>query len=89
MIIRNEQIEYRNAVYFGQTIINLQKHQFRNGIGLLVSDSGELIFAQWRNNIIDGKYYYSNGTSTAYGYMKGGQYEGWNILVEGDLTVWC
>lgn len=89
MITKNELIEYRNAVYFGQTLITASNHQLRNGIGLMVSDTGALVFAYWSHNLIDGKYFYSNGASTCYGHMKAGQYEGWNVLNEGDLTVWC
>lgn len=89
MLSKNRLIEYRNAFYFGETHLNAQQHELRHGLGLLISDSGALILGFWKNNTLNGKYYYSNGISSAYGYVKEGLYEGWNVLTEKDLIVWC
>lgn len=48
MIAKNKVLEYRNATYFGQTLVTAMKHEYRDGIGLLVSDTGELIFGYWK-----------------------------------------
>ena len=86
MISKNCTLEYRNAIYFGQIS---HSPLTRHGLGLMLTDHGDVILAQWHNDLLHGTYYYSNGTSSAYGNMSQGNYEGWNVLTQGDLTVWC
>ena len=69
-------VEYRNGTYYGQHSSNYK----RNGKGMLILDTSTVLFADWKDNVIEGTYVYLSDGIRAYGNMVNGKLDGYNII---------
>lgn len=69
-------VEYRNGTYYGQ----LSTDYKRNGKGLLVLDTSTVLFAEWKDNQVEGLYVYLTDGIRAYGTMSNSKLDGYNII---------
>ena len=69
-------IDYRNGTYYGQ----LTPDYKRTGKGMLILDTSTVLFAEWKDNVVEGIYVYLTDGIRAFGTMTDGKLDGYNII---------
>jgi hypothetical protein len=62
-------VDYRNGTYYGQISNDYKRH----GKGMLILDTSTVLFADWKDNQIEGMYIYITDGIRAYGNMTNGK----------------
>lgn len=76
--------DYRNALYYGR-----MQQKKPEGVGITITDEGEVLLAKQKHNVIDGQYFYAGDGIKIYGTMKNGQYDGFNLFHLKEFTAYC